>query len=56
MAAVLMAIPSVTFALRPLSTLIVPKRGFVIPIPHLFAILKPLLLVKKIVMIPHLYF
>lgn len=42
MAAVLMATPSVTFALRPLSTLIVPKRGFVIPIPHLFAILKPL--------------
>ena len=56
MAAVLMATTSVTFALRPLSTLIVPKRGFVIPIPHLFAILKPLLLVKKIVMIPHLYF
>lgn len=55
MAAVLMAIPSVTFALRPLSTLIVPKRGFVIPIPHLFAIFKPLL-VKKIVMIPRLYF
>lgn len=56
MIAVLMAIPSVTFALGPLSTHMVPKRGFVIPIPHSFAILKPLILVKKIVMIPHLYF
>lgn len=47
MTAVLMAIPSVTFTFRPLTTLTVPRRVFLMPIPHSFAISKPLLLVKK---------
>lgn len=55
MIAVLMATPSVTFTIRPLSTLTVPKRVFLMPIPHSCAISKPLLLVKKI-MSPHFQF
>lgn len=56
MIAVLMAVPSVPFTSRPLTTLIVPKGVFPMPIPHSFANSKPLLLAKKIVVIPYLYF